>query len=47
MTTYIAAVLMTSDGATDRMLPTSMSLRCSLSPVDLLIATITAADATA
>ena len=41
------AVSQTSGHCTDRMLPTSMSLRCSLSDVALLIARMTAADATA
>src|SRR6267143_3565735 len=47
MAPYSAAVLPTSCHETARMLPTSMSLRCSLSEVALLMARIEAADATA
>ena len=44
---YSSAVFPTSGHETARMLPTSMSFKCSLSEVDLLMARIAAADATA
>ena len=47
MAPYSAAVLQTSCHDTAMMLPTSMSFRCSACDVDLLIARIAAADATA
>ena len=47
MTRRATAVLPTSSHDTARMLPTSMSFRCSLSALDLLIARIAAAEATA
>ncbi len=47
ITPYSPAVSATSPHDTARMLPTSMSLRCSLSDVALLIARMAAAEATA
>src|SRR6188768_2345925 len=47
MTRYRTAVLITSGQETARMFPTSMSFRCSLSDVALLMARMVAAEATA